>query len=109
MSEENCVPRLETRIKLYHDVNDRRELLGFADLTVGGAFVIRGIAIMMGKPKEDRPAAPFLSFPSRKGTGASADKYFEIAHPITADARRAAREAVLAAYAEELRKAQGAS
>ncbi len=107
MSEENVLPRLETRVRLYHDVTDRRELLGFAEVVIAGAFVIKGIRILMGKPGPDRPGGPFLSFPARKGTGAAAEKYFEVAHPITAQARAAVRELVLKAYEEQTRRGGG--
>lgn len=100
MFEESALPSLETTVKVYHDANGSHELLGFADLVIGGAFVIKGIRILMGKPKDGKPGGPFLSFPARKGTGASQDKYFEVAHPITASAREAAKQSVLRAYQE---------
>ena len=104
MTEEKELPKLEAKVRLYHDAEGDRELLGFADLVIAGAFVIKSIRIMMGKPREERPGGPFISFPSRKGSGSAHDKYFEVAHPITAEARAAVKEVVLKAYEEEARK-----
>jgi len=108
MTEESSMPTLETKIRLYHEVSGQRELLAFADLVIGGAFVIKGLRVLMGKPKDDKPGGPFVAFPSRRGTGASQDKYFEIAHPITAQARQAARDLILQAYEAEAAKAAAA-
>ncbi len=103
---KSSLPEMEARVRLYHGSSEEKGLLGFADLVVAGAFVIKGIRIVMAKPKEDRPGGPFISFPSRKGTGGGQDKYFEVAHPITAEARAAAQDLVLKAY-EEARQGKG--
>ncbi len=104
MNTTETVPSLETKVRLFHDASrPDSNLLGFADLTIGGAFVIKGIRIMMGVPKDQKPGAPFISFPARKGSGETGDKWFDIAHPISADAYHAARESVLRAYASAAR------
>lgn len=105
MNETTALPKLDVRIRLYRAESGETQLLGFADLLIADAFVIKGIRIMLSKPKEDKPGGPFISFPSRKGTGASEDKYFEVAHPVTAEARAAVKELVLNAYEAEARKA----
>ncbi len=97
---ENQLPEIQAQVKLYHDSNGKREILGFADLTIASSFVIRGVRILMGQGKEGKAPAPFLSFPARKGSGVAKDRYFEIACPVSREARRAATEAVLKAYAE---------
>ena len=74
--------------------------LVFAEVVIAGSFVIKGVRIVMGKPKDDKPGGPFISFPAQKGKGAAADKYFELAHPVTAEARKAVQECVLRAYAK---------
>ena len=107
MSEETALPRMEAKVRLYHDATGQAELLGFAELVIASAFVIKGIRILLAKPREDRPGGPFISFPSRRGNGASQDRYFEVAHPITASAREAARDLVLKTYEEEAGKARG--
>lgn len=103
--ETAALPKLETKVRLYHDVSGERGLLGFADLVIGGVFVIKGIRILMAKPREDKPGGPFISFPSRKGSGEAQDRYFDIAHPITAEAHQAVKEIILKAYQEESQKA----
>ena len=96
---EQSVPPLETTVKLYRDAAGAgTDLLGFADVVIAGSFIIKGIRILMSKAKEDKPARPFLSFPAKKGNGAASDKWFEIAHPVTAEARKAVQECVLGAY-----------
>ena len=105
MNETNVLPKLEAKVRLYRAEGGETQLLGFADLLIAESFVIKGLRIMMSKPREDKPGGPFISFPSRKGTGASEDKYFEVAHPVTAEARAAVKELVLNAYEAEVRKA----
>ena len=95
---EQTVPPLETTVKLYRDPDGSSDLLGFAEVVIAGSFVIKGVRIIMGKPKDDKPAGPFLSFPAKKGHGPAAEKWFEIAHPITAEARSAGQDCVLRAY-----------
>lgn len=95
--EQATLPALKTSVRLYKGENSgTHELLAFADLTIGGAFVIKGIKIMMGKSTEDKPAGVFIGFPSRKGKAEG--QYVDVAHPITSEAYHAARECVLAAY-----------
>jgi stage V sporulation protein G len=100
-----ALPSLDARVRLFKAENGQSTLMGFADVVIGGAFVIRGIRIVMSKPTEGREGGLFISFPSRKGTGEQQDKYFEVAHPITAEARSAVRELVLREYAEACGKA----
>lgn len=95
---EQAVPPLETTVKLYRDSAGASDLLGFAEIVIAGSFVIKGIRILMSKAKDDKPARPFVSFPAKKGNGAASDKWFEIAHPVTAEARKAVQECVLGAY-----------
>ncbi len=95
----NELPEIRAQVRLYHDSKGKSEILGFADLTIASAFVIRGVRIIVGKGKDGQAPTPFLSFPARKGSGASAERYFELAFPVSAQARRAATEAVLKAYA----------
>jgi len=97
------VPKLDARVRLFQD--EEGKLLAFADLVIDGSFIITGIRVMMGEPKDDKPGGPFIAFPSRKGTGTHEGKYFDIAHPITAEAFQEARRTVLEAY----RKARAGS
>lgn len=93
------LPRLKTTVRLFSN-EANPDLLGFADVTIAEAFVIKGIRILMGKASADRPAGPFISFPARKGTGKLEGQYVDIAHPITSQAYHAVRDCVLAAYAK---------
>jgi stage V sporulation protein G len=88
------LPKLESKVKLYHSDRGNAEMLGFADVVIAGSFVIKGVRILRSKES----GVPFISFPARKGTGEQEGKFFDIAHPITAEARAAVHDAVLAAY-----------
>lgn len=100
------MPRLEAKVRVYHEIKGKAEVLGFADLVIAGAFVIKDITILMARPEAGQgEPAPFVSFPSRKGTGANQDRWFDVAHPITAEARERAKEAILLAYDEAAAKA----
>lgn len=101
---EHYVPKLEASVRLYRDPNGAGVLLGFADVVIAGSFVIKGVRILMGKPKDEKPGGPFLSFPARKGGGTASDRWFEVAYPITAEARKAVSECVLDAYAKAAAK-----
>ncbi len=106
MGQAASLPSLRTTVRLYQgpqSPNQRAELLGFADLVIAEAFVIKGIRILAGKAGEDKPAGRFIAFPSRKGGGSAQDRYFEVAYPITAQARQAVKEAVLKSYEEQAR------
>lgn len=100
MDATQAVPKLETTVTLYRDASGGSDLLGFADVVIAGSFVIKGVRILMGKPKEDKPAGPFLSFPAKKGSGSGSEKWYDIAFPITKEAHRAVQECVLRAYAK---------
>ena len=99
------MPDLQSRIKLCRIARGQRELLGFADLTIGGAFVIKDICIVRVLREGEEAGEPFVAFPSKKGTGAGEGKYFDVAHPITAEARQKAMEVILSAYYEAERSA----
>lgn len=92
---------METRVRVYDgQTQGKAQLLGFADLVIERAFVIRGIRILRIKSesKEGRPTSPFISFPSRKASSATEQKYFDVAHPITTEAYHAAADMILAHY-----------
>lgn len=90
---EQTTPHLQARARPWRGAGEESPLLGFADLVIGGSFVIAGIRIM--KAKE---GGAFISFPARKGKN---EEWTDVAFPITAEARRAAQEAVLAAFERE--------
>ncbi len=95
------LPKLEARIRPYRDPSDRStKLLAFAELMIAEAFVIKGIRVL----KKDEPGndEPFVVFPAEKGKGAMADRWFDLAHPTTAEARTAAIGLILARYRESI-------
>lgn len=90
------LPKLDARVKPYADQTDRpTKLLAFAELVIADAFVIKNIRVLKRmEPGEE----PFVVFPAQKGQGTAADRWFDIAHPVTAEARTAAIGLVLEAY-----------
>lgn len=100
MTTETELPSLMAKVRPYrsHNTQGNSELLGFADLIIGEAFVIKDIRIV--KSLAESGKQPFVSFPSKKGSGTAEGKYFDIAHPITADAYRTACELILRTYQE---------
>lgn len=91
-----AVPKLRATVRLYSGEAESSNLLAFADLTIADAFVIKGIKVLMAQATADKPARPFIGFPSRKGKGEN--DYQDVAHPITAEAYHAVRDVVLRAY-----------
>ena len=96
VSGSASTPSLDARVRLYQS-QESPHLLGFADLVIDGAFIIKGIAIRTAK---DDPSHQTVMFPSRKGTGQRADQYFDVAHPITPEAHQKAKELILEKYRE---------
>ena len=105
---EPSVPKLDVRVRVHHDDSGKAELLGFADLVIAGSFVVKGLKILKTKGDAKEPGSVFVGYPSRKGTGESEGRYFEVAHPVTAAMRTAVTEAVLKAYPEARRSAPAA-
>lgn len=102
------IPKLACSVRLYEKQSGSSRLLGFADLTIGDAFVIHGVRIVE-TAQNGKTGGPFISFPARKGTSGAEEKWFEVVHPLTAEARAAAKECVLKAYqAEAYRAAKSA-
>lgn len=93
------LPKLDARVRPFDDRSDRpTRLLAFAELTIADAFVIKGIRVLKrNEPGED---APFVVFPAEKGKGQAADRWFDVAHPVTAEARAAACALVLERWRE---------
>jgi len=93
------LPKLDARVRPYQDMSDKpTKLMAFAELMIADAFVIKGIRIL--KKVEPNDDLPFVVFPAEKGKEATADRWFDLAHPITAEARTAATTLILAKYAE---------
>lgn len=94
---EAAIPTLEARVRPHEDRGGRRtKLVAFVELTIGGAFVIKGIRIL----KRDEPGSDdlFVVFPAEQGKGASAHRFYDVAHPCTIEARKEAIRVILEAY-----------
>lgn len=91
------LPKLDARVKPYQDASDRpTKLLAFAELMIADAFVIKGIRVLKrAEPGDDEP---FVVFPAEKGRGTASDRWFDLAHPVTAEARSAATCLILERY-----------
>lgn len=97
----NELPTIEARVRPYQDPSDRpTKLLALCEIIIAGHFVIKGIRVLR---KADGSEEPFVVFPAEKGKGATADRWFDIAHPVTAEARTASVEAVLSKYREVMK------
>ena len=95
----SSLPKLDARVRPYQDPSDRpTKLMAFAELMIADAFVIKGIRVL--KKAEPGNDEPFVVFPAEKGKGATADRWFDLAHPVTAEARSAAIGLILKEYAK---------
>lgn len=104
---ETTLPKLEGRVRMFDDVSGRAtKLLAFAELVIADAFVIKGIRVL----KKDEPGndEPFVVFPAEKGKGAAAERWFDLAHPVTTEARAAASEVILTRYRQVSEAGQAA-
>jgi DNA-binding cell septation regulator SpoVG len=96
---EMTLPKLDARVRPFEDRSDRpTKLMAFAELTIADAFVIKGIRVL--KRNEPGDDEPFVVFPAEKGKGTAQDRWFDVAHPVTAQARAAACALVLERYRE---------
>ena len=83
----------EIRITL----RDDNKLKGFASITLDDSFVIRGLKIIEGT------AGPFIAMPSRKRKDGT---FQDIAHPINMDTREWMETQIIAAYKQEVQRAE---
>ena len=91
------LPKLDVRVRPFEDASGRpTKLLAFAELIIADAFVIKGIRVL--KRDEEGNDEPFVVFPAEKGKGAAQDRWFDVAHPVTAEARAASIALVLERY-----------
>ena len=81
----------EVRIR---PVKGAGRMRAFASIVFGGQFVVHELKVVEGA--EGRM---FVAFPSKR---AASGEYFDIAHPITAEARDRIQQAVLAAYRQQV-------
>ncbi len=90
-------PDLKVKIRPTTDTSGRpARLLAYAELTIAGAFIIKGIRILSKKP-----GAEFVVFPAERRSNDGPNQpqeWFDIAHPITPEARGAALRLILGEY-----------
>lgn len=90
------LPALDARVRLFNDNPERNtQLLAFAELVIADAFVIKGIRVLRHR---DEGGKVFVVFPAEKGKGKSADRWYDVAHPTSTEARTAAEKVVLDRY-----------
>lgn len=77
-------------VRPHHDAGGARELLAFADLSVAGLLIVKGLRVLRKKDGQ-----PYVSFPMRKS---SAGAFFEVVSPATPKAREEIKTAVLRAF-----------
>ena len=105
---EETLPKLDGRVRLFNDMSGRpTKLLAFADLVIGDAFVIKNIRVLK---RQEEGEEPFVVYPAEKGKGQGAEeRWYDVAHPITAEARSAAGALLLERYRRACEGAQAAA
>ena len=73
------------------------KLKAVASITIDDCFVVHDIKVIEGSD------GPFIAMPSRKTNDG---EFKDIAHPLNTETREELRNAILAAYSEELSKAE---
>jgi DNA-binding cell septation regulator SpoVG len=88
--ETPVMPRYNITV---HKMKDEdTNVLAYADLSIGGAFAIKGIKIMNGSN------GPFVSMPNYKVERDGQDEFRDICFPITAEFRNKLYSNILSAY-----------
>lgn len=94
------LPTLEARVRPHNDERGHSpKCLAFVELTIGGAFVIKGIKILQ-QTGDDGDPEPFVVFPAEKGKGIASARWYDLAFPCTIEARVSAIKTILDAYAK---------
>lgn len=89
-------PRVTARIDQILD-GEESALRAFASVNIAGVMAVHGLRIL------ESEKGLFVAMPSRSYTDRNGEtKYPDVAHPVTAEARTAINESVLAAYNQEL-------
>ena len=88
--------KLDISVKVY-PVQDGKNLLANASVTIGGCFAIRGVRVMNSEK------GAFVSMPQRK---TAEGEYKDICFPTTAEMRKAVNSAVLGEYQRAMSKTE---
>lgn len=68
-----------------------------ADITIAGSFAVHGLSIM--KTGENKH---YVTMPARPNEKHGEKKYYDVAHPITAEMREAVNKAVMGAFSQHM-------
>ncbi|SEW38030.1 stage V sporulation protein G [Ruminococcaceae bacterium KH2T8] len=101
MNNTNTLPEVKAKITWKND-DPTAAKKAAASITIGNVFQIHGISIVEGQK------GLFISMPQRASEKNGEKKYFEVAHPTTAEMRQAVTDAVMKAYGQESNMAQEA-
>lgn len=95
----NDMPELEVRVRRFDDISENRiQLLAFAELTIAGAFTIKSIRVLAKREGTPEERKPFIVFPAERRKGSLRDRWYDVAHPCSPEARAAALSAITEAY-----------
>ncbi len=92
------IPSITARIDRMVDYEGSK-IKAFASVNIGGAFAIHGFKVM---ESDDGKLSVLCPATKSEKDG----KYYDDAHPITADARTALNSAILGAYEQRLHMAE---
>lgn len=102
VEEQETAPLPSMTVRIDRLVNlEGSRVRAAASVNVAGAFAIHGLKVI------DSEKGLFVSMPQSRYEKAGKIQYSDICHPITAQARTALCEAVLAAYEQKLEEAEG--
>lgn len=88
--------KLDISVKVY-PVQDSKNLLANASVTIGGCFAIRGVRVMNSEK------GAFVSMPQRKS---AEGEYKDICFPTTAEMRKTMTNAILGEYQRTVAKTE---
>ena len=104
-SKTQSKPKLSVTAKIDRMIDrENATVKAYASVNIGGAFVIKDIAIVDGQ-KGMFARMPFRSYKSSDGE----TKYSDIAFALTDEARQSLNDAVLGAYREALEESEDES
>ena len=98
MSENNSITMPTVKAKItWINSDPTQNKKAAASITIAEAFQIHGLSIVEGTK------GLFISMPQRQTTDKNGEKkFFEIAHPISSEMRKAVYDAVFSAYSQTM-------
>ena len=95
MNNTNTLPEVKAKITWKND-DPTAAKKAAASITIGNQFQVHGLSIVEGSK------GLFLSMPQRASEKNGEKKFFEVAHPTSAEMRKAINDAVMKAYNQEM-------